>query len=61
MQCVKRCSETELKRVFELDYAKFMGLSEVRNKKQPTYPKHNSKKRSFGDKGGNPKKKYRRF
>ena len=60
MECVKRCSETELKRVFELDYAKFMGLSEVRNKKQ-SYPKHNSQKRSFGDKGGNPKKKYRRF
>ena len=59
MECVKRCGETELKRVFELDYAKFMGLVEAR-KKAPN-PKHGAQKRAFGERGGNARKKYRRF
>ena len=59
MECVKRCGETELKRVFELDYAKFMGRVEAR-KKAPN-PKHGAQKRAFGERGGNARKKYRRF
>ena len=45
--------------MFELDYAKFMGLVEVR-KKAPN-PKHGAQKRAFGERGGNARKKYRRF
>ena len=59
LQSVKRCSETNLKRVYELDYTKFMGIPE--GKEQPK--KHFSQKRNFESKGNQngSKRKYRRF
>lgn len=59
LESVKRCSETNLKRVYELDYGKFMGIPE--SKEQPK--KHFSQKRNFSSKGsqGGSKRKYRRF
>ena len=64
MEAVKRCKETDLKRVYELDYAVVMGIPMGGGSKEQKKEKEKfSQRRSFGVKGsqGGTTKKYRRF
>lgn len=71
MEAVKRCKETDLKRVYELDYATVMGISpkakSMPNANEKKEKKKNmfSQQRAFSVKGSNggkgQNKKYRRF
>ena len=62
MEAVKRCKETDLKRVYELDYAAVMGIPMGGSSNEQKKEKF-SQRRTFGVKGhqGGPTKKYRRF
>ena len=64
MEAVKRCKETDLKRVYELDYAMVMGIPmNGKSNEQKKEKEKFSQRRSFGIKGhqGGTTKKYRRF